>query len=93
MIKILQYSTGNFLRAFADRYFETLNREQKNYEVHVATNISGDLGRFEVQKNRCHVILRGVDAGAPVDLPVSGAPKLFDKMVEGTKEYMQEYLK
>ncbi|MBQ3529396.1 MAG: alpha-glucosidase/alpha-galactosidase [Oscillospiraceae bacterium] len=28
-----------------------------------------------------------------VDLPVSEARKLFDEMVEGTKEYLQEYLK
>ena len=28
-----------------------------------------------------------------VDLPVAEARKLFDEMVEGTKEYLQEYFK
>lgn len=35
MIKIMQYGEGNFLRSFADLYFETLNQEQGGYEVHI----------------------------------------------------------
>ena len=27
MVKIMQYGEGNFLRAFADLYFDTLNKE------------------------------------------------------------------
>ena len=34
MIKILQYGEGNFLRAFADVYFHTLNTEGGNYGVY-----------------------------------------------------------
>lgn len=67
MIKILQYGQGNFLRAFTDLYFETLNQEQGEYEVHIVTSISRDLTQFTVQNNRYHVILRGVDAGQVVE--------------------------
>lgn len=69
MIKILQYGQGNFLRAFTDLYFETLNQEQSGYEVHIVTSISRDLTRFTAQNNRYHVILRGVDAGQVVEQP------------------------
>lgn len=69
MIKIMQYGEGNFLRSFADLYFETLNQEQGGYEVHVVTPIPGNLTRFAAQKNRYHVILRGVDAGEVVERP------------------------
>lgn len=69
MIKILQYGQGNFLRAFTDLYFETLNQEQGEYEVHVVTSISRDLTQFTAQNNCYHVILRGVDAGQVVERP------------------------
>lgn len=69
MIKIMQYGEGNFLRSFADLYFETLNQEQGGYEVHIVTPIPGNLTRFVAQKNRYHVILRGVDAGEVVERP------------------------
>jgi len=67
MIKILQYGEGNFLRAFADAYFETLNREYGGYEVHVVMPIPAPTDRFEQQNNRYHVILRGMAAGEPVE--------------------------
>ena len=69
MIKIMQYGEGNFLRSFADLYFETLNQEQGGYEVHIITPIPGNLTRFVEQKNRYHVVLRGVDAGEVVERP------------------------
>ena len=69
MIKIMQYGEGNFLRSFADLYFETLNQEQGGYEVHIITPIPGNLTRFEAQKNRYHVVLRGVDNGEVVERP------------------------
>jgi len=69
VIKIMQYGEGNFLRSFADLYFETLNQEQGGYEVHIVTPIPGNLTRFVAQNNRYHVILRGVDAGEVVERP------------------------
>ena len=69
MIKIMQYGEGNFLRSFADLYFETLNQEQGGYEVHIITPIPGNLTRFVEQKNRYHVVLRGVDGGEVVERP------------------------
>ncbi|MBQ3490479.1 MAG: tagaturonate reductase [Clostridia bacterium] len=67
MIKILQYGEGNFLRAFADIYFHTLNREGGDYGVYVIKPTPSDksdmLKLFEKQKNKYHVILRGTENG------------------------------
>ena len=38
-MKVLQFGQGNFLRTFADVYFETLNQEGLDYQVYVATAI------------------------------------------------------
>ena len=35
MIKIMQFGEGNFLRAFVDHYFESLNREGGEYSVSI----------------------------------------------------------
>ena len=71
MIKILQYGEGNFLRAFADVYFHTLNLEGGNYGVYAikptSSNRSDMLKRFEAQDNRYHVILRGSENGKTVE--------------------------
>ncbi|MBQ3529397.1 MAG: tagaturonate reductase [Oscillospiraceae bacterium] len=82
MIKILQYGQGNFLRSFADLYFETLNQEQDAYEVHVVTSISRDLTQFTAQNNRYHVVLRGVDAGQVVEqpYPVNALKQVIDPL-------------
>ena len=82
MIKILQYGQGNFLRSFADLYFETLNQEQDEYEVHVVTSISRDLTQFTAQNNRYHVVLRGVDAGQVVEqpYPVNALKQVIDPL-------------
>ena len=69
MIKILQYGEGNFLRSFADLYFQTLNEEGGSYEVNIVTPIPGDLTRFRARNNRYHVVLRGVDGGQAVERP------------------------
>ena len=66
MIKILQFGEGNFLRAFADAYFDTLNKEsgKSEYEVHVVKPIAaGNLDKFTAQGNKYHTILRGVRDG------------------------------
>ena len=71
MIKILQYGEGNFLRAFADIYFHTLNRKGGDYGVYAIkptpSNRSGMMALFEKQNYRYHVILRGAENGETVE--------------------------
>lgn len=65
MIKILQFGEGNFLRTFAEPYFQTLNEEGGRYEVTAIKPRPGKLADgFALQRNRYHVILRGVENGA-----------------------------
>ena len=57
MIKIIQYGEGNFLRTFADHYFDTLNKEGGNYGVNIVKPITfGNLDKFEKQNNVYHII-------------------------------------
>ncbi len=71
MIKILQYGEGNFLRAFADVYFHTLNLEGGDYGVYAVkptpSNRSDMLKLFETQKNKYHAVLRGSENGKTVE--------------------------
>jgi tagaturonate reductase len=71
MIKILQYGEGNFLRAFADVYFQTLNTEGGDYGVYAVkptpSNRADMMKRFDEQENRYHVILRGSENGETVE--------------------------
>ncbi len=68
MIKILQYGQGNFLRAFADTYFNTLNEEGEEYSVTVIKPIPmGDLSDFDKQNNVYHTVLRGSKDGKSVE--------------------------
>lgn len=68
MIKILQYGHGNFLRAFADAYFDSLKKEGAALDVTVVTAIPGEnLEAFCRQQNQYHVILRGAQDGRPVE--------------------------
>ena len=47
MIKILQYGEGNFLRTFADYYFDRLNKEGGDYGVNIVKPIAfGSLDKF-----------------------------------------------
>ena len=80
MVKILQFGEGNFLRAFADMYFQTVHREYGDYEVNVVMPIPGSLERFAGQNNRYHVILRGMDAGEAVEqvFPVAVLNSVID---------------
>lgn len=74
MKKVLQYGEGNFLRSFVDLYFETLNREGGEWAVEIVKPIPfGSLDAFARQKNRYHVVLRGVKDGnaAETVYPVS----------------------
>lgn len=68
MIKVLQYGEGNFLRTFADAYFDALCKEGSPYQVTVVTPIpSGILGLFQRQNNEYHIVLRGAKSGEPVE--------------------------
>ena len=68
MIKVLQYGEGNFLRGFADVYFDILNESSGNYEVHVVKpRPGGSVAAFRQQGNRYHVILRGAEDGVNVE--------------------------
>ncbi len=68
MVKIIQFGEGNFLRTFADYYFDTLNKEGGNYEVHIVKPIQfGNLDKFKKQNNVYHIVLRGVKEGKAVE--------------------------
>ena len=69
MIKVLQFGEGNFLRTFADAYFDTLNKENAGeYEVNIVKPITfGNLDKFKAQNNRYHIVLRGVKDGKEVE--------------------------
>lgn len=68
MIKVLQYGEGNFLRGFADVYFDILNEATGSYEVHVVKpRPGGSVAAFHRQQNRYHVILRGMEGGKCVE--------------------------
>lgn len=69
MVKVLQFGEGNFLRTFADVYFDTLNKEGAGeYEVNIVKPITfGNLDKFKVQNNKYHIVLRGVKDGKEVE--------------------------
>lgn len=68
MVKIIQYGEGNFLRTFADYYFDTLNREGGDYGVNIVKPITfGNLDKFKAQNNKYHIVLRGVKEGKAVE--------------------------
>jgi len=86
----MQYGEGNFLRSFADLYFDTLNKEEGNYEVHIVKPIPfGTLERFQKQSNRYHVILRGMEEGKAVEnvYPVNVVKQAIDPFIEAEKYY------
>ena len=69
MIKVLQVGEGNFLRTFADAYFDTLSKEGAGeYSVDIVKPIPfGSLEKFEKQNNKYHIVLRGVKDGKEVE--------------------------
>ncbi len=68
MIKIAQFGEGNFLRTFADYYFDCLNKEGGDYGVAIVKPITfGNLDKFKKQNNRYHIVLRGAVDGKPVE--------------------------
>ncbi len=72
--KVLQFGEGNFLRSFADLYFDTLNAEGGEYSVNIVKPITfGSLDAFRAQDNKYNVVLRGMSEGKAVEnvYPVS----------------------
>ena len=68
MIKVIQIGEGNFLRTFADAYFDTLNKEGGDYGVYIVKPIPrGSLENFRKQGNKYHIVLRGVKDGRAVE--------------------------
>lgn len=65
MIKVIQYGEGNFLRTFADAYFDTLNKDGSGeYSVDIVQPIPfGTLEKFRKQSNKYHIVLRGTSGG------------------------------
>jgi tagaturonate reductase len=66
-IKVLQFGTGNFLRAFADYFFDKLNSEGHfNGKIAmVKTTESGGVNEFKLQKNKYNVVFEGIIDGKP----------------------------
>lgn len=91
MIKVLQFGEGNFLRAFADAYFNTLNGEAcEKYKVHIVKPAPfGTLEKFKEQNNRYNVILRGSVGGRDVEdvYPISCISDVIDPFSEPDKYY------
>ena len=68
MIKILQYGEGNFLRAFAEDYFDSLNAEGLGeYSVVMIKPRPGSVKRFTDQKCIYNIVLRGMENGHPCE--------------------------
>lgn len=68
MVKVLQYGEGNFLRTFADYYFDELNLNGGDYGVNIVKPIIfGTLEKFKKQDNKYHVVLRGSVQGKTVE--------------------------
>lgn len=85
MVHVLQFGQGNFLRTFADVYFDQCSQEGHAFEVTAVTAIPGeDLEAFRRQNNRYHVILRGSQEGTPVETvrEVGVLKRVIDPFVE-----------
>lgn len=82
MIKVLQYGEGNFLRSFADLYFQTLNNVGcGEYEVNIVKPAPfGTIEKFVRQKNEYNVVLRGYKNGSEIEevCPVSCINRVID---------------
>lgn len=64
-VKILQFGTGNFIRAFCDYYIQLAN-DKNNFNGNIIilkSTLSGGLEIFEKQDNLYTVSIRGVEKG------------------------------
>ena len=68
MIKIAQFGEGNFLRAFADHYFDVLNEKGGDYSVSIVKpGERGNLDKFVKQNNIYHIVFCGIEGGSPIE--------------------------
>ena len=81
----MQYGEGNFLRAFADLYFQTLLQEgEGEYSVDIIKPAPfGNLDKFAKQNNEYNVVLRGAVNGDVFEkaYPVSCINRAIDPFV------------
>ncbi len=85
MKRIAQFGEGNFLRAFADLYFEALNQEDGDFSVSVMKpRKGGSLDAFRANNGRYHVILQGNRGGKceQTVIPVSVLHEVFSPFEE-----------
>lgn len=91
MIKILQFGEGNFLRAFADAYFQTLKNEGKDIEVNIVIPINFPvmIDKFKMQNNKYNVILRGAKDGREVEdvYPIDVVKQVINPFVDPKSYY------
>lgn len=83
-IKVLQFGEGNFLRAFADVFFDELN-EKGLFDgsiVIVKPREGGDLQKFRRQDNLYTVSMRG---------RVSGKAQISNRIVSSVKDTVMAY--
>lgn len=81
MIKVMQFGEGNFLRAFVDYYFESLNREGAEYSVSIVKPIAaGDLSAFSAADNKWNVVLRGFEGVTKTEIACVG--EVIDPFVD-----------
>lgn len=67
--KILQFGSGRFLRAFVDLFVEQANRDgQAVGQIVIVQSTSPETAEtLNAQHGRYHVLIRGIEAGSPVD--------------------------
>ena len=91
MIKILQFGEGNFLRAFADAYFQTLKNEGREIEVNIVIPINFPvmIEKFDAQNNKYNVILRGARDGRSVEdvYPIDVVNRVINPFVDPETYY------
>ena len=91
MLKILQFGEGNFLRAFADAYFQTLKNEGREIEVNIVIPINFPImiDKFNAQDNKYNVILRGAKDGKSVEdiYPVDIVNKVINPFADPDSYY------
>jgi tagaturonate reductase len=66
---ILQFGTGRFLRAFADRFIHQANEEGQNVGRVVVVQSTGDdaANRLNAAGGKYHIVVRGLENGQRVD--------------------------
>ena len=96
MIKVLQYGEGNFLRTFVDAYFNALNNEGGDYGVYIVKPIAfGSVEIFNKQKNKYHIVLRGVKDGKDVEnvYKIESVKQVIDPFIDPESYYVPGWMR